>query len=87
MAAQYDSESKGERNLAFKPVGPFHMLPRCTADLSHAVQKAQSAETPRNPFALSCFFSSSIARCDALQCMACLSKAQECWLCRLCSTQ
>ena len=70
MAAQYDSESKGERNLAFKPVGPFHMLPRCTADLFHARQKAQFAETPKHELlALSCSFSSCTAHRYALQCM------------------
>ena len=36
MAAQYDSESKGERNLAFKPVGYSCMLPECAADLPNA---------------------------------------------------
>ena len=86
MAAQYDSESKGERSLAFKPVGPFHMSPRCTADLFHAVQKAQSADIP-SLLALICSFSSSTARHSALQCIACVSTARESWLCRLCSTR
>ena len=87
MAAQYDSESKGERNLAFKPVGPFHMSPRYTADLFHAVQNVQSAETPGYQLiALSCSFSSYTAHHNALQCMACVSTAEEFWLCRLCST-
>ena len=88
MAAQYDSESKGERNLAFKPVGRSHILTKCTADFLSAVQKAQSTETPTfHILALSCAFSSSTAHCDALVCIctACVSTAKEFKLHRLCS--
>ena len=40
MAAQYDSESKGERTLAFKPVSPSHILKKLAVDLLNAGRRA-----------------------------------------------
>ena len=48
MAAQYDSESKGERNLAFKPVSCSDILLGCIADLLNIACKKQSAKIQRH---------------------------------------
>ena len=57
MAAQYDSESKGERNLAFKPVGPSTCCQAALLTCSrqcrrHSLQRLQDI----NLLALSCSF-------------------------------